>query len=175
MRIGIVADTHGNEDLMMRAAAMLQDMFEVERFIHLGDNEGDADKLSSLGLPHIGVPGIYDSDYPEKGDSCAHMEDIGDFTLVAIHDLRDLGRLRGRAFHIVCHAHSHSHTLAVNLGKLFLNPGHLKGEKDRGNPPSCAFLEIKEGTAKATIVDLKGEVLSEMEFILPKGDDGSNF
>ncbi|MHC4664141.1 MAG: metallophosphoesterase family protein [Planctomycetota bacterium] len=164
MKIGILADTHGNLELMKQAAGMLREEFGAERFFHLGDNEGDSDRLAEVGLPTVAVPGIYDTCYEAKGDSCAHVERIGGFAVVLIHDLRDLGRLRGRSFDIVCHGHSHSPALAENLGRLFLNPGHLKAEMDRGCSASCAVLEIEGATAKAKILDLYGTVVNEIEF-----------
>lgn len=164
MKIGIIADTHGNNELMKRAADLLKDELDVERFFHLGDNQGDSDRLAEAGLPTVAVPGIYDDCYSKEGDRCAHVERIGGFGVVLIHDLRDLGRLRGRSFDIVCHAHSHAPTLSLNLGKLFLNPGHLKAETDRGSAASFAMLEISGSRARATIHDLTGAVTDEIEF-----------
>jgi hypothetical protein len=54
---------------------------------------------------------------------------------------------------------------------MFLNPGHLKSETDRGAQPSCAMLDINAGLAKAVILDLSGTVVSEMKFTLPENDE----
>jgi len=171
MKIGILSDTHGNEELMELAALMLRDKFSVDRLWHLGDNEGDGEKLEAYGLPTTAVPGIYDSNYRSEGNSCAHLESIEGFDLVALHDLRDLGKLRGRRFDIVLHGHAHVPTLSMNLGKLFINPGHLKAEIDRGNAPSCALLVIEKGVARAVLLDIAGEIIEEVEFV-PSGDEG---
>lgn len=165
MRIGIISDTHGHEDLTRPAVRMLESL-EVETVLHCGDigSRGVVELLS--GFPMHYVFGNCDFDHAglraaieEFGGTC-HGE-FGDLTLAGVriallhsHDRRRFRQtIDSGEYGLVCYGHTHvaavdRHSSESLKPTLVVNPGAVY----RANPHSIAVVELPE--CEATIVEL---------------------
>ena len=50
IKLGVISDTHGNEELLTLASSYLIDIVSVKKIYHLGDNYYDADPLLKRGI-----------------------------------------------------------------------------------------------------------------------------
>ncbi len=50
-RIGVVADTHGNRELLARAREILVEREGIDRAYHLGDDYADAEWMTDWNVP----------------------------------------------------------------------------------------------------------------------------
>ena len=66
---------------------------------------------------------------------------------------------------IILHGHTHRQELRLDDGKLFFNPGHLKGPLDKNMSPTFGVLAIEDRGVEAVIYDLKFKPVSRMELI----------
>ena len=55
-------------------------------------------------------------------------------------------------------------------GKVFINHGHLKGDKDKGRSPSYGLLTVDYGKIEAAIFEVGGKALGRLS--LKKDDTG---
>ena len=62
MKIGVISDSHGDQESVLLAAKYLIEEKQVKTIIHLGDDYEDAWLLEAYPVKIINVPGVY-SDY----------------------------------------------------------------------------------------------------------------
>lgn len=148
MRIGLISDTHG----LLRPQA-LDALQGVERIIHAGDigNAAVLDALAAIAPVDV-VRGNNDT-----GAWAAAIPD--DLTLeyggVRIFLLHDIKELKGRLppVQVVIAGHSHKPLVQQQDGVLCINPGSA-GPRRFKLPVTVGFLEIDDGRATATILEL---------------------
>ena len=143
MKIIIMADTHGNYPLALRACKMAE---PIDAIIHLGDGAEDVQLLeAALSQPVISVAGNCDSGSTAPRE---FLWETGGKRVLLVHGDRygvknDLSRLEQRGLQMAADAvfYGHSHHASVkNLsGMLFVNPGTLM---DSETPTTFALLEI---------------------------------
>lgn len=135
MRIGILADSHGDRAALRRAEPLLR---RCELLLHAGDHRRDGAFLAELlGIPWIGVAGNTDAD-PGPGEE--FLELAGKWLLLTHGHLYrvklNLDELRARARHleaqIVIFGHTHVPLDYATDGRRFLNPGSLARPRDGG-------------------------------------------
>ncbi|MCT4599272.1 MAG: metallophosphoesterase [Vallitalea sp.] len=145
MKILIISDTHGN---LSNVTKILKSIKNVNRIIHLGDNEKDAEELDVLyNIPIDYVPGNCDF------NSYAPSEKI--LTLNGVRILITHGHYynvkweydtiaktaQDKKVDIVLFGHTHV-ALQKNIKEITLiNPGSISLPRD-GKRPSFAVLEI---------------------------------
>lgn len=160
MRIGVISDTHGHEDLTRKGVRMLQAL-EVELVLHCGDI-GSPDVVRQFaGLPTHFVFGNCDyhreqirEAIAEEGQTC--HQDFGELELagvkLALLHSDDRPRFRQAIssgdYGVVCYGHTHVAAIDHHGSTLTLNPGAIY----RANPHSVALLELP--SRDATIVEL---------------------
>ena len=85
MFAGVISDTHGNHEFMLRAAGCLEEM-GAEVLLHLGDDEADA--RNGFRLPLYSVPGKYEPAYADPSNRTRTLEFAGAAGQAAHQSLR---------------------------------------------------------------------------------------
>jgi putative phosphoesterase len=166
MRIGIVSDTHGNIGLLEKAVDLLVRKQKISMLCHLGDEYDDIAELKDLYTELLQVPGIYDSRYKDGSLPAKLSEMVLGFSLLILHSLeKDLTDDDESRSDIILYGHTHRAELKLNEGRLYMNPGHLKGPLDKNMPPSFGLLVLGDRNMSASIFGLDGKVLHTMELV----------
>jgi putative phosphoesterase len=172
MRIGVVSDTHGYFDPVLRQ------LFEgVDAIIHAGD-VGSRDVLDELNAlaPVTAVKGNVDSLFVDL--PLSSKKQFGGIWIETLHILpaaqgtveewRRSGapnsiRRQAEAFltcfspatRVVVFGHSHEPACITWAGKLFLNPGSA-GHKRFSLPRCCARMDVESGALRVKFEGLGG-------------------
>ncbi len=155
MRLIILADTHNNYPLAIRA---LDAVGNADRIIHLGDTLVDAGIIEiALGRELIKVPGNCDADAAlpreivQVFDRQRFLITHGDRYLVKA----GLGRLAQKAakerVQVVLYGHTHLPAITERDGILYVNPGTLK---EGTATPTVALVTVGKGKVTAEIVEI---------------------
>ncbi|MEG1548588.1 MAG: metallophosphoesterase [Clostridia bacterium] len=157
MKIGVIADTHGDTLALRRALGSLKD---AEAWIHLGDVVSDAALLrKQSGVAVYSVRG--NCDFSASAELERIIELCG-VRLFAVHGHSyhvdyDRSELSYRAQELGCIAALYGHThisLIENDGRtLMINPGSPSKPR-HGRMPSIAVLEISNGDISARIMTI---------------------
>jgi len=156
MRIGIISDTHGDEDAIKRAARKVPN---ADLWLHAGDCSQDAGLLADL----VTVPVI-----AARGNCDGHVAArIDEFVEVTGHKIWlthghhysvksgqwDLVRLAAdHGVDIVIYGHTHIHDNRVQEGILLFNPGSAYGKRG-----TCGILDIdSRGCVIGSLIELNG-------------------
>ena len=159
MLVGVISDTHGNQEFMLRAVQRLKEM-GAEVLLHLGDDETDAE--NGISLPLYSVPGKYEPAYSDPSNRARTLE-LDGWQVSMAHMIEDLPEAGIRLY-----GHTHRPAAEVSGGSLLVCPGHLKGPQDRSVPASFALLSLEKSAASVRILALQdGELI--IEATLKKG------
>ncbi|MBN2035765.1 MAG: metallophosphoesterase family protein [Chitinispirillaceae bacterium] len=166
MRIGVVSDTHGNIDMLKQAVGLLTRKQKIAMLCHLGDEYDDISGLDDLYIELLQVPGIYDGRYKNGSLPAKLSEMVLGFSLLILHSLdKDLTDEDENRSDIILYGHTHRAELKLNEGRLYMNPGHLKGPLDKNMPPSFGLLVLGDRNVSASIFGLDGKTLHTMELV----------
>jgi uncharacterized protein len=164
MRIGITSDTHRNVDLIEEAVDWLIKKQRISMLYHLGDDYDDVKVLQERYLEIIQVPGIYDERYKNGTLPAVATEMVAGLTITLVHSLdKDLTHEDEGRSDIILYGHSHKAELKLDKGRLYMNPGHLKGPLDKNMPPSFGLLSVDERGIHAAIFAMNGKPLHAMD------------
>lgn len=163
MMLVVLSDTHGNVFLMEKALRMSQTLFADMQVIHLGDNWEDKEYLEKIGYAVSAVPGLWCPEYHHPHIPRARVEDIAGIKIAFAHTEADLPSPLEKVELLLC-GHTHRYRIDLRNGIPFMNPGHLKREKDRGQPASFGIVQRDETSLHLSILDLSGVVLQEQRF-----------
>jgi len=148
MRIGLISDTHG----LLRPQA-LEALQGVERIIHAGDigNAAVLDALATIAPVDV-VRGNNDTGAWAAAIPDTLTLDYGGVRIYLLHDIKEL---KGRMppVQVVIAGHSHKPLVREQDGVLCINPGSA-GPRRFSLPVTVGFLEIEDGRATATILEL---------------------
>lgn len=159
MKILLVSDTHGNQQLLLEALEKIPN--DIDLVLHLGDGYDDTTLISSLvDAELIGVRGNCDmvSSFP-----CEAVLSLEGITLCAVHGHEyqvksGFTQLEKHAEAIgadlVVYGHTHIARFEEVNGIRYLNPGSLWRAV---TPPSCAVVEIINGQINAEILPVGGD------------------
>jgi uncharacterized protein len=166
MRIGIVSDTHRNSELLDKVVHWLVHRQHISTLYHLGDDFDDVTTLADQFSEVVQVPGVYDERYRNGTLPAKIFETILGINILLIHSIdKDLCTEDISRSDIILHGHTHRNELRLDDGKLFFNPGHLKGKLDKNMPPSFGILDIQDREVVASIYDLKFQPVHKMDMI----------
>jgi putative phosphoesterase len=159
-----MSDTHGNVEWMHRVADLMVEQFGVSLILHVGDDYPDAEQLDMAGHRVHMVAGLWCDAYRSPRHRWFN-ETIGGVRIAGCHAVKDL-RAVDRAADIVVTGHTHVAVVERIGATIYVNPGHLKKPKDRGQVPSFVTITIDE-TITVRIHELDGSVRGEKVFARP--------
>ncbi len=159
MYIGIISDTHGNNDSIEKAVSIAQKM---DMWLHLGDCEPDAEYLQSLvDVPVYGVAG--NCDWPMKSTCYERIVEAEGHKIFMTHghnygvrytqeNVMEAAASQGADIAL----YGHTHIVDYRIGPpLLLNPGSASRPRD-DNRGSFIVMELKaENEPKITIIRLR--------------------
>lgn len=150
MRIGVVADSHGNLYLLDKVLSLMED---VDMIIHLGDYCRDIVKLNEkYNKKIVYVKGNNDYGLDITSDKIIDIEGVRIF-MTHGHKYGvyyDLSRLSYKALEekadVVLYGHTHMQSRDDYNGIAFLNPGSTSLPRD--NKPGGLILTLENGRAE---------------------------
>ncbi len=158
--LGVVSDTHGNQENAQRAVRMLES-FGVDAVLHCGDIGSPSIPAYFRAWPTYYVLGNVDhsSDrlaaavQSSGGQLCGRFASLraARRNIAWLHgdDTDRLAReIRSGQWDLICHGHTHQAELYQEGTTWVLNPGALH----RANPPSVAVVELS--TLAAHVLEL---------------------
>ncbi|MFP4500613.1 MAG: metallophosphoesterase family protein [Candidatus Hydrogenedentota bacterium] len=163
MIFGIMSDTHGHVQRMHRVADTMTAEHGVTFIYHLGDDYCDAEQLRWAGHEVRGVPGLWCDEYRRGRVPKTIVETIDWLTVSCVHADKDLGP-REKAAHLVLFGHTHEAEVRRVGRSVWLNPGHLKAEHDRGEAASYGLTELTPEKLIVCIYELHGLLRERHEF-----------
>jgi len=164
MKIGIISDTHRNHEYIEKVAEFLVKKQNVGAIYHLGDDYEDMRALEDYHVEIAQVPGVYDEGYRNKSLSAKITETVLGVNILLVHSIdKDVTDNDLFKADIILHGHTHIEELRLEDGRLFMNPGHLKGPLDRNKPPSFGLLTILDREITASVYDLKMKIINTIE------------
>ena len=163
MKFGIISDTHGRKALMHRVADELAGAHAVDFIYHLGDDWEDAEELQHAGHQVRAVPGLWCAAYRLPFIPNTRVEQVEWLTVACAHAEKDLGP-RERAARLVLFGHTHEARISERINAIWCNPGHLKGERDRGYNASYGVATVSPDALHLVIYELDGTIRHEGRF-----------
>lgn len=158
LKILVVSDTHGNHKLLENVLAREN---EVQYVFHLGDEHTDLDLHPEYlsGKTVVTVAGLYHSDYYSKGRLQKLI--LQQLPIYLTH-VKNNFTINFNEKALYCYGHTHQPILEKAGKCIFLNPGHLKKEMDRGYPASSAIIEFTEKDLSIYIREYNGNIRAEL-------------
>lgn len=160
MILGVMSDTHGNRRLMHRVADLMTGQLNVELIFHLGDDYTDGEELQLSGHEVRIVPGLWCEDYKSGRVAKCLVEEIDGLTIVCAHADADV-IIPPDGAAIILTGHTHRACIELVGRSLHVDPGHLRGPRDRKQPPSFATVNIGAEDVRASIHELAGAIRLE--------------
>jgi putative phosphoesterase len=166
MKIGIASDTHRNVEYLSDVVDWLISRHKIAALYHLGDDYDDVKCLSEKYVDIVQVPGIYDERYTNGSLPKTIVENVLGLRILLVHWLeKDVVKDDRLMSDIILHGHTHKHEITLSDGLLCMNPGHLKGPKDKNFPPTFGLLDIQDDSLSAKIFDLNFKPVLSMELL----------
>jgi putative phosphoesterase len=166
MKIGIVSDTHRNKELLHKAVDWMVNRQKISALYHLGDDYDDVNELGDLFVEIVQVPGTYDERYKNGTLPKKLSETVLGVTMLLVHQTdKDLTDDDLMTTDIILHGHTHKEEIHLEDGKLFFNPGHLKGPMDKNMPPTFGMLTIGDNEVTATIYNMDFKVVQSVDLL----------
>jgi uncharacterized protein len=166
MKIGIVGDTHRNIEYLGKVADWLIERQKIAMVYHLGDDYDDVKCLSEKYIDIVQVPGIYDERYINGSLPKTVVENVLGLRILLVHTLdKDVTKDDKLMSDIILYGHTHKYEITLSDGLLCMNPGHLKGPKDKNFSPTFGLLDIQDTTLSAKIFGLDFKPVLSMELM----------
>ncbi len=170
MKIGIVSDTHRNIEYLRTVTDYLVNRQKVVALYHLGDDYDDVKELGEQYLEIVQVPGIYDTRYKSGKLAAKDFETIQGLNVLLVHSFEKdvLGDDIVRS-DIILYGHTHHYEMRLEDGRLYMNPGHLKGPMEKNMPPTFGLLTIMDREVIATIYSIQFKPVQTLELLRSEG------
>ena len=166
MKIGVISDSHGNIELLESAVDWMIRKHRITVLYHLGDDYDDVRCLADRYLEIAQVPGLYDERYKNRSLPATIFEMALGVTILLVHSLDKDGTEQDiQRSDIVLHGHTHKEELKLDNGRLFLNPGHIKGPLDKNMPPTFGLLTVVDRNISAAIYKTDFKPVRTMELV----------
>jgi hypothetical protein len=170
MKIGIISDTHGNIELVESAAEWLIQRQKIAILYHLGDDYDDVKYLGDRYVEIVQVPGLYDDRYKDGSLPAKRFEMVQGLTVLIVHSQeKDATREDIRRADIIVSGHTHRAEIRLINGRLYINPGHLKGALDKNMPPSFGILTLSDRSVSVAIYGMDFKLIRAMELVRSEG------
>jgi len=178
MKLGVMSDTHGNLDLMQRAADRMVNEFHVDAIVHLGDDCADAATMERRNTPLFAVPGMYEAAWNDGSIPHRRVEDFGGVLFMLSHtptkdghdfpgDLKPEQASSKHSCRVLMHGHTHAHRAVEGEdGLIIICPGHLKSAEDRGRPASFAIVDVNSEKIEVDFYEASGSLFDSSSFVI---------
>jgi putative phosphoesterase len=165
-KIMVISDTH-DDPVSMDWTLNYLETEKLDTVIHLGDYYDDASILEEHGHDLIRVPGTWDTCYyPDPNIVNRKFIEIEGWRLFLSHtpeshyndlpsDIKPESIIVERNADIFLYGHTHIAEIEERKGMVFINPGHMYNDDNRGYPMTFSILEIDEEKINASIVRQK--------------------
>lgn len=164
MKLGVLSDTHGNRALLYRAIDRMEQEGELDSIIHLGDDYEDAEGLEASGYPVVKVPGLWCDAYRDRRIPKYALLNFGGLHVACAHTLNDIP-VSARNTGLLLTGHTHRASIEKQDRTLFVNPGHLRAPRDRGESASFAVIDIGIEVLQIRIIGVDGAVRIAREYL----------
>lgn len=166
MKIGIISDSHGNIENQEKVVDWLTKKQKIDALYHLGDDYDDVAQLGDYFLEIVQVPGIYDERYKNKSLPAKVFETVHRLNILLVHVLeKDVTKDDIMRSDIILHGHTHKEEIRLDNGRLYVNPGHIKGPLDKNMPPSFGMITIADKSVSVAIYGLDFKPIRTMELM----------
>ena len=166
MKIGIVSDSHRNKDYLNSVVDWLISRQKIATLYHLGDDYDDVADLAEKYIDIVQVPGIYDERYNDGTLPKKLMENVLGLRILLVHSFeKDVTKDDTMMTDIIMHGHTHHYEIKLEDGLLRVNPGHLKGPKEKNLPPTFGLLEIQDRDLHVKIINLEFKPVLTMNIL----------
>ena len=138
-KVLIMSDTHSNFRLL--ESVLIQNS-DCEYLIHLGDEPDDLENFPEIEMQIFSVYGLFHPKITKQ--NAVYSFSINGFDFVIAH-AREMFKDKNFGHDVVafyCFGHTHHRYFEQIENIVYLNPGHLKKEKDRGEEAGYIILEI---------------------------------
>ncbi|MGM0462104.1 MAG: metallophosphoesterase family protein [Fibrobacterota bacterium] len=169
MKVLLVSDTHYNTTFLQDVVNRALSEHEIGAIFHLGDHFEDPLNIERGDTYVYRVPGIYHVGYKSGALEGLLSVDCEDFSVLLCHSLQDVTAQKKVLFDVILYGHTHAAAIDFKPHVVFVNPGHLKGYYDRGNPASYAILEFEKNVLSIDIYKYGGGMLHSLS--LQKDDE----
>lgn len=165
MKIGVISDSHKNEENITLVFKYLVEEKKVPIIIHLGDDFDDVELLPEHPVKIIRVPGVFSPYYQDPNIPNRLIEEFEGWKVLVTHTLiahhNDLPQdlvpeevIQNREVQVVFYGHTHIPCLEQKEDIFYVNPGHLQSHDKKGYDPSYGLIEFKKDKIRAHIFDL---------------------
>ena len=146
MKILLVSDTHGNNEVIDRLVKKHPDM---DLYLHLGDSESTPEMLR----PFVTVKGNCDY-FSDANDKFIIRTEVG--YLFATHKppLINQKEAEKSGIAIICHGHTHKRRFEKIGNIVYINPGAVSFARD-GHDLSYLILKIETNRVEHTFMYIK--------------------
>lgn len=166
MKLGVISDTHRNIEYIDKVTDWLMHRQHIITLYHLGDDYEDVNALADQGVEVAQVPGIYDPKYRDGSLPATLSDNVLGLRILLIHSIeKDLTPELRSVSDIILHGHTHHPEIKIGDGMLIMNPGHLKGPKDKNIEPSFGLLDIQSREVTATIFNLSFKQIESLHLM----------
>ena len=168
----IISDTHRNQVYLRRVFSNEENITHI---FHLGDDYEDLDENPDLteGKVLIRVPGIFHPGYLNKTIPIIQISNIEGWNCLLVHNRNDVLQKK-TAVDIVCYGHTHIMNFEETHDTFYVNPGHLKRVRDKGQKPSYLILELEGTEALFSFKSLDGKILKKFKKLRRINDNRRN-
>ena len=169
-KILIISDTHQNDILLRDVLSYNND---CQNIIHLGDEPDDliynADLIEDKTI-HF-VYGLYHPKWNKNNACISFTIDNISFTIAHAKEILPIKTLKTQhSTHntsIFCFGHTHNRYYKKENNSIYINPGHLKKEHDRGDIAGYVVITVSENIS-IVFYDYKHNALKDYEHIVIK-------
>ena len=121
-------------------------------------------------LEIVQVPGIYDSRYKSGKLAAKALETILGLNILLVHSFeKDAVEDDIVRSDIILYGHTHHYEMRLEDGRLYMNPGHLKGPLEKNMPPTFGLLTIMDREVIATIYSMQFKPVQTLELLRSEG------
>ncbi len=157
IKVLIISDTHHNNIFLQKVLANNQD---CQYLIHLGDEPDDLENFPELISEMLiySVFGIYHQSWRRENAVMDFKINLNNDTSINFHiaHVKEHHTLHSDndGLNIYCFGHTHHRYFEKfnNDKSVFINPGHLKKEIDRGEIAGYAILQYDENLNKTELI-----------------------
>ncbi|MBN1383550.1 MAG: YfcE family phosphodiesterase [Elusimicrobia bacterium] len=159
MKIGLISDTHGNIGYLKETVKKMIGDYGVDTLVFLGDECGDIETVKGSFKDIVLVHGVYCKHYKNKAIPRRLIKKFSGVRVLLTHTPKshqnDLPgedikpeNITLKDSDMVFYGHTHIPNIEEKDGVIWVNPGHLKLNDNRGASPSFGVIDFEKKEIK---------------------------